>query len=658
MKKLFLHLAYVSFISHVEAQELFKSLNELKEEVAKEEVDKFLKKPTKEGIPGTFLQSFMDNPDLNSKGTCEKENEDEKPHYEVIVVAQGNSKESDLEILPGQKALISTNDLFLLSRQNDSKFPQELTTDSILKHANEFWKSGKISVPPSDFSPHTPLGRELFVEGIIHASAKSGLNEKELSRSIAGVISSVYKSDDEKYLALSAVSLRLYRNYNSARNPGYNNKSFNPTAIELPPGDMTINQIMKGASSFNEFQGGVCNDISEVVAMVGEHLFPDKDVLTVNSGTHFGVLITDGKNTRIIDGGNQLNSYNRLILDPEISSTNLRINKVINGESREIAVVDTEVGQVMEAAFLTGKRLLKTDADISTLMTHLKRENFGLTLGGGKLSDSEVVVVVAKYENAGDKWKNYLGAGASAQKFQSSNENKYQIHFRAGLERNNLHYINSRTEVNFSSGIRIGAMYTLNRPKSPPGSVSIYDISGALDFYNRLEANYGKHNPSGVQLKTSFEVEHSLGPQNWGNTTGALSDINYRDAGAILRNINFHLNQINVDVGAEKKISNGVTGFINTHYQGSHIGQSVSVLGGLSIKVPREAQLLVFTGYTNADIGGYKTKHSLLGATKGSRVGVRYTTRGGVEVGGEIRNIAGERPSVNGILKVPLDGKR
>ena len=163
----------------------------------------------------------------------------------------------------------------------------------------------------------------------------------------------------------------MYRNYNSARNPGYNNSTHNPNQVPLPAGDLSLNEMLSAASSFNEFGGGVCNDISEVVAMVGQELFPDHDVLAVNSGSHFGVVVTDGKEHRIIDGGTQLAMTNQLMLTPEMSPSNLRISKVVDGRMKEIAVVDTQMGQVVEAAFQTGKNLLKTDADISSLMAPL-----------------------------------------------------------------------------------------------------------------------------------------------------------------------------------------------------------------------------------------------------------------------------------------------
>src|SRR5690606_1463072 len=144
-------------------------------------------------------------------------------------------------------------------------------------------------------------------------------------------------------------------------------------------------------------------------------------------------------------------------------------------------------------------------------------------------------------------------------------------------------YVNPRTEVNFATGVRTSAMYTINQPRNDIGGVGRLDLSEALDVYNRLDVNYGRHNPDGVQVRSSLEVEHTVGPTNWGNTTGALSYMEPSDTGTILKNITFHLNQVNANVSAEKKVNDSVTGFTSANYQGSNVGQSVSVLGGLNI---------------------------------------------------------------------------
>lgn len=640
------------------SQSALKDFSAVNTQLSQDQLDKYLKAPSKAGVPGPFFDSLIPNPSLNPQTLCTEEDEKKKSHYEVVLVAEGNYQHSSVEILPGQKGQFHTNSLkFMMDQVAETDQSKGLTDSAVLQRAADVWNSGWFTPPSSTFDPKSAIGKELFVESLVHAAAQSSLNEADLSRNMASIIGKTYTTDEEKFNVLSALSLRLYRNYNSSRNPGYDNPKNNPFDADLPAGDITLNNMMKAASEFNVFQGGVCNDISEAVAQVGEHLFPDKDVLTVNSGTHFGVLVTDGKNTRVIDGGDEYNMKNKLMLDPSMSPTNLRISKVVNGALKEIAVVDTEMGQLVEGAMQTGKHLLKTDADISAIYAHLKKNNFGVTVGTGHLSDSNVVIVVAKYENIGDKWKTHIGIGGTAQSFTGGTmDTKYQVHFRAGVERSLFRYINDSTAINFASGLRMNGMYLLN-PKNEGGGVQRIDLSAGLDWYNRFDLAYAGSNPDGIKVKTYVEVEHTAGPKNWGNTTGAMSYMEPKDTGTMLKNISFHLNQVNADVMAEKKISSNTTGFVQTHYQGSNVGQSVSVLGGVNINAPSGAQILVFTGYTKSDIGGFKTQHSLLQQQTGPQIGAKYTTKGGIEFGAGARSVAG-KPSFNATIKVPLGKKK
>lgn len=640
------------------SQTFSQDISALNTRLGQDQLDAYLKAPTKAGVPGPFFNSLVPNPTLNPETVCNEDEETKKSHYEVVLVAEGNYQYSSTEILPGQRAQFHTNDLkYLMTNIPAKETSKGLSKDSITERATDLWKSGWFTTPTVEFDPKSAMGQELFIESLVHAAAQSDKNEADLSREIASVIGQTYKTDEEKYKLLSAFSLRLYRNYNTSRNPGYDNPKNNPFDADLPAGDISLNQMMKAASEFNVFQGGVCNDISESVIQVGQHLFPDKDVLAVNSGTHFGVLIADGKNTHIIDGGDEMNLTNNLKLDPKMSPTNLRISKMENGALREIAVVDTEMGQMVEGAFQTGKHLLKTDADISSIYAHLKKNNFGVTVGTGKLSDSNVVIVVAKYENIGDKWKTHIGIGGSAQTYNGDEmKTKYQVHFKAGVERSLFRYINDNTAMNFSTGARMNFMYLLN-PQNEGGGVQRIDMSAGLDWYNRFDLAYGNSNPNGVKVKSYVEIEHTVGPTNWGNTTGSMSYMEPKDTGTMFKNMTFHLNQINADVLAEKKVGTNTTGFVQAHYQGSNIGQSVSVLGGLNINAPNGAQILVFTGYTKADIGGYKTQHSLLSQQTGPQIGAKYTTKSGIEFGAGARSVAG-KPAVQATIKIPLGKKK
>jgi hypothetical protein len=657
----FLVILLLLLMKNASAQDFLSDIEKIHKQIGKDEVDSYIKNPTSGGLSGSFLKTITPRPPFNPQGdTCDLLELDKKskPQYEIVLITENRPKLSSVEVLPGQRAQFNTVDLHML--QDNVPYTMEsygFKSEAILARSNDIWNSKLIAPPSETFDPHSKMGQEIFIEGLVQASAKSTLGEKELTKKMADIIKTTYGKDEERFNALSALSLRLYRNYNTARNPGYDNPKNNPFAAVLPKGDMSANDIVKAASAFNVFQGGVCNDISETVAMVGEHLFPDKDVLTVNSGSHFGVVVADGKQNRVIDGGDQYVQQNQLFLDPKMTPTNLRISQVQNGALREIAVVDTEMGQLMEKAFQTGKNLLKTDADIPTMIAQFKSKHVSFAAGTGELSDSKVVVVVAKYEDVSDTSSKYIGIGLTEQDFNTQiREAKYQVHITTGAETNVLRYVNENTNIKFTTGARAAGMYTLNPYKDPNVAAQKADLSVSVDLVNRVSFEHNQDRSVPVRVKGYLETEHTLGPTNWGNTTGALSYMNWGDTGTLLKNVSFHLNQVNADVTAEKRLPKGAMAVLNAHYQGSNIGQKVDVLAGIDIKVLDGAKIFIFTGYTKADLKGYKTKNSLLASQGGGMVGLKLTNKRGSEMSINVRGVAG-KPSVGTTIKIPLNNR-
>jgi hypothetical protein len=648
----------VSLLSiHAFSQNFFEDTEAITNFMGRNELDRYMSSDRKDGINGSYLLSLKPQFKLDLASTCLTEKQKDS-RYELILVSSFNNQPSSMTKMATQSNYFSVYGLKSMYRYYSKNFIQaSLNKDSVSKLAEEIWYSGKLPTPSKDFDPNSILGKDLITEGILYTASKSNLNEKDLAKSIADTIAGIYTTDEEKYQALSKLSARLYLNYNDPRNPGSNNSTLNPENIELPPGDLSLNQMFRAASNFDPMSGGVCNDISESIIMIGQELFPNKDVLAVNSGTHFGVVLSSGKENRVIDGWYSYKMDNKLILDPTLSSTNLRLSNVSDGKLKEIAVVDTEMGQVVEKAFSTGKNLLKTDADISSLMAHLKKDHMTITAGSASLSDSKVLIVVAKYENISDKWKTYAGTGLSSQMFENQIETKYQFHLKTGVERNLVHFISPRSSLNVSSGLRLSGMYALGQPKAPDGSVSRIEMSGALDQYNRLDFNYGKKDLTGFQLRSSVEVEHTLGPSSWGELTGRLSSVESSDTMPVLKNMSFHLNQINADVSAENKINQDIGYYTNVHYQGSNIGQSINLISGITVQAPNDAEILIFTGYLNSDIKGFETQNSLLGNPSGIQAGVQYKTKDGIQTGATVRGIAGKE-SVEATIKVPLNGKK
>lgn len=654
---LFLFFCVGLFTTEVYSQNFLDDSEAIKRFISSNELDKYMNGDRKKGINGNYLFGLTPTPNLDLTSSCQKDTKKDS-RYELILVSSFNNQRSHSKQEATQYSYFSTYELERFKQQYKTKFDNALLNkDSIKTLATEIWRAETYAPSSNELDLNSFVGKDLVVESLLHVAAKTNLKEKDLSHALAETISGLYQTDEEKYQILSKISSRLYRNYNDPRNPGYNTATLNPNNAPLPPGDLTLNEMLQAASAFDPTKGGVCNDVSESVMMIGEELFPDKDVLSVNSGTHFGVVISSGKDHRVIDGSQSYSMSNKLLLDPKFSTTNLRLSKVSDGKLKEIAVVDTEMGQVVESAFQTGKNLLKTDTDISSLIGHLKKNHMTLSGGSATLSDSKVFIVVAKYENTSDKWKSYIGSGLTSQEFNDQLEKRYQFHLKGGVERKMFHYIGPSTAVNLSSGLRVSGMYSLGQTGFSVSSVGSKEMSGSLDQYNKLNIEIGNKNRPNFKLNSSIETEHTLGPSSWGDMTGQLSSIESKDALPVLKNLSFHLNQVNANITVQDKVKKNIGYYNSVHYQGSNIGQSINLISGLTIDAPKEAQILVFTGYINTEIKGYETKNSLLGAPSGLQAGIKYKSNRGVEAGVVVRGIAAKE-SVEVNVKIPVNGRK
>lgn len=610
MKKLItfsLLLVSPSLLAQSATKAFVEDVTKINQKIAEQEVDAHVKSGGKTPLAGEHVAALMPSVKVDETNTCAEEEEPKGTHYEVIFVAQGNTQQSSSTTMasPGK-------------------------------------------------------GHTEFANKLIEFAGKSTLSEAELAKEMAGKIKSKYASDEDRFNALAAFAGRLNQNYNDARNPGFNNSKKNPDNKPLPGGDLTLNQITKAAFDWSKFDGGVCNDISEATAMIAEHIFPDKDVLMINSGSHHGLVVSDGKTNRIINYTNQSTQENQLVLDPKFTSTNMRISKLDNGHMKEIAIVDTQTGQMMENAFQTGKPLLKTNVDVSSFVAHFKLVHVGdekqkhevtAGLGVGGLEQGKMYVVVAKYEYNSSRWRNYVGVGASAMDPSNGTPMTYQLHLRLGTELGLIRYATPKLQVNLTTGLHAEGMYGFQPAMAEFGGA--VDAGGTLELVNRFDATY---NPTPrLKFSTNLELRHAVGPSSWGNATGSWAGGTWSGITGTLDNMSLHLNQFNASVNAEQKVSGSVTTFQEVKYQGSNIGQTLTGIGGVNISAPKGVQILVFSGHSTTKLPGYQTQHSLLVGPNGMMFGAGLQTASGIAFTGTVNNItAGAPPVFQAGVSVPL----
>lgn len=497
-----------------------------------------------------------------------------------------------------------------------------------------------------------------FVNSMLSYAANSNLSQTQLAGALATMIKSKYASREERFNVLSSIAGRFNENYNFARNPGANNDTSNPNKVPLPTASLTLQQISKAALNSDPFNGGVCNDIVAAVAMIAEQIFPEDDVLAINSGSHLGLLISDGKTNRVINYDKQLSMQNRLSLDEKYSATNMRIAKMDNGHLKQIAIVDTQTGQLMEQAFRTGKPLLKTNTDINSIISIFKiliegsenKHEVSLGAGGADLKQSKMYVVVAKYEYNSNRWRNYVGVGGSQMSSNTSPEELYKLHVRTGSELTLIRYATPKLSLDIASGVQTEFQYGAN-PKTDISS--FIDVAGNLDVVNRLRLAYRP--TTNLKLATQMETRHTFGPASWGDAVGAWANGTGSGIVGTLSNMHFHLNQINISASAEYKISKNIKALAEVKYQGSNIGQSLGIMTGVNITAPEGVEILIFTGHNTTKIPGFDTKHSLLVGPNGLAIGAGIQTPSGISVTGAVRNISSDfPPTVEGMITIPF----
>jgi hypothetical protein len=459
------------------------------------------------------------------------------------------------------------------------------------------------------------------------------------------------RTREQKIQALASISSAFAKYYNNSRNPTFNTAVNNPDNRALPTGEVTLKDLVSAWNDKDEYQGGICNDIAQGISLVAEKIFPRDDVLLINEGTHFGVFISNGeRNYDVINYSRVHSITNDLMLDKNMNSTNLRIHKVVDGHLKEIAVVDTQAGMVVEDALETGKTTLSIAEPPDRYIMRLKkflderrRNQVSLAVGGARLNqEKQMYIVAAKWGHRGGRSNSQIGVAASGISYPDDST-PFQLHFRAGTDIDTVKYKSPMLDIKFTLGGALGGM-NLHRPLAKPevnanGNALSIDLSGSLDLRAAFEAIV---NPNqNTQLSFDAEGVSSLGLTNVGAAQGAFAKDDYDEKGfpvegakGVIENLGVHLNHLNTSLQVRHRLSDSLYGFTRVNYLGSNIGQIFSARTGLEIKGPDGAQIMVFVAHADT-YAGYLTKENHLavpGGQRGVSVGAGVRTREGAQI--------------------------
>lgn len=623
-------------------------------------IDDHIKNP-KIPLSGLFLKDIFNDEKFLKNDKCidkKVKKESKNSHWEVLLIIDTSNIDSK-EYSKISRNVGFNKDISKIFDNYDKTMSKVLTYENVLKNAQmaqEFYQSENKFVDPIFTGLDEKVGELIFLESLMRSMASSNLNDEELGKKASQIINEKFTTSDDKYEFLSSMAQYFASNYNDSRNPGANNKVNNPENLQIPNGDLTLQQIISAAVKGDRFSGGVCNDISENIAIIGKYLFPDQDVLTMTSGTHFATIISDGKTSKVINYGNLSSVKNGLSVYSHTLETNTRISKVNeNGQLKEIAILDTQTGELVETAFQSDKRLLRADTRFDKISAVIKKvvesekkqRSYNLGVAAGDLSDQRVLVVAAKYESISEKNKFYAGIGSSIGEEKITERGitlvdpyKMGVHIKLGYERKQIIFKNPTTNLEMTNGVHLtGSMNGEN--------------AGSIDLINKV--NFKNLSSSGFNTRINLETQHTLGPSSWGETTGKMSTITAGNIAETLQNLNFHYNQVSIDVQVDKKITNDLAAGANVNSRISPVGSQVSFTPNLLITKPNGVEVFIFAGYEKK-IKGTSTKHNILPDNEGGLAGVDVRIKN-IIIGGSVRGI-GSSPYYNGAIKVPLSTKK
>ena len=506
-----------------------------------------------------------------------------------------------------------------------------------------------------DFAKANSGGNEIraqtvLINGLARLTQESpGLSETEIATRIAGAMQAYSPDKEIRLQLLTNLSELLYDNYNDERNP-LQHTGKDPIATQ----NLSLSHMINAAVTENVKQGGVCNDINQALAQVAAKLFPKEDVFTINSGSHYALLMSDeGKIRTVINQDERMTGKGDITIDPEMPTTNTRIAKVENGVMREVTVAETELGQVFRMTADEGTRIIQTGYRPSLLFTEFEKGKSALGAGVAQTSNSEVLVLVAKHRGKLGGIESFTQIGGGVQRLNQS-ESPVNLVFsvQQNLTGQVFKYVGPGVTIRGTSGIQIDASYGRNLDPNAVGSW-IPSFSGNFQTRNAIDFRTTPKNPKAPVFSGRAEVDHFFGFTNVGAHHGAMSAPGWNGIKRTFDHTGLILNQVNAQGAMHVPIKAGMSSITKVDYQGTAIGQVVGITTGLSVQAPLGVRVYAFVGYQNGSLGGYQSQNNLLNAPTGAQAGLRLQTKGGTNVSGAVQGVGGNQ-GVQGNVRVGI----
>lgn len=215
----------------------------------------------------------------------------------------------------------------------------------------------------------------------------------------------------------------------------------------------------------------------------------------------------------------------------------------------------------------------------------------------------------------------------------------YTIRFNRENMDEVIHWSNERVEIIYATGMQI-----TDGKQGADEEVSVTADPSKVKWVKRGDLNL--HLIPGFKLNGNFVIQETLGNPN---TPAKQSE---------WQRMQFHTNQVDVQVGPEVKINDKVQVTGKVTYEDSASGKALGVFSGLDVKLPKGAQLMLFTSYKTPVLGPYVLPTAPLSTTAGGAAGVKVRLPSGgptFDIG--VSGVGTERPFMQGGISIPLEKK-
>ena len=595
---------------------------------------------------------------LTPTQTCTNAN---TPQPIVTKDDEGNTKQVEVllsvevHVDPSQAGTHSSN------RYIFDQYGSNMIDNTIPSSAMNDWSQLKNWAKTSDWVGHPEYQRSTFVEGLVYAASKSNLSEDDLAKNMAAAIQN-YSPDEQERLALFAtLSDRLYSNYNDLRNPEMNSGHIDSKNISL-------NQMVGAAATWNESKGGVCNDISQSVSLVGKHLFPDADSLVFNNGSHFGNIIQfKGKPPTILSWGELTTNKTQISLDPAIQVTSTRIYKNENGTLKQIAMMDTETGAVLKRFYTETAPTLLTGAQPSTAAVKFKDEyttkhgatkTLTGTVGTAKTSESMMIIFMGESVTKKGNSTNSTAIGTSFQNVSAIGQQDVVFSFHKTYDHTLFTYVSPRVRLNTSGGGQYDGSYTAITQKGVSEYYGVGTYSQTFMLNQKATLQTTPKNPMNPSYQGSASAYQVLGRGNEGAATSYESNSSPIGTLQGLRYTNLFVNELDVNNQLTIPLQSNKNLSFNANYRGTPVAQTFNFSSGLTLQSKGTFQQVYFMVGFSQTTGGFKTQNPLIMDPSGGQAKAQVTLKNGMQGSAGVTGIGSSQPIAQVTLNATLFARK